>query len=238
MNRPTRSITPRKLARWAMSAMFMVLTFVAVWPASLGGKSSLVVVRGKSMEPTYHLGDLLYARTEDHYGVGDVVVYRVPEGQPGAGVLVVHRLTGINDDGTLVIQGDNKDAPDDLKLTTADLVATPVWNLGSAPTRLLTVVPFLLAALIGMIVTYMLWPADTDEVELDDEEPAEKPEPVELIPFAIFGSGDENSSRSDHADRDTHLPENFLDDLDLSRFNTQKTPVEWESDLHDTDSVV
>jgi len=44
------------------------------------------------MDPTIAPGSLVVAFREPTYSVGDVVVYAIPVGQPGAGRLVVHRI--------------------------------------------------------------------------------------------------------------------------------------------------
>lgn len=78
-----------------------------LWPAWLGGSTSIVVVSGTSMEPTYDDGDVLLVR-EGRAAVGDVIAFHVPgrEGQ------IVHRVIERRADGTLLVQGDNRNTPD------------------------------------------------------------------------------------------------------------------------------
>ena len=64
------------------------------------------VVQSGSMEPAYHIGDLLFVKEQPGYAVGDVVVYQ------SGGVLVVHRVIAINGD-TVITQGDANNAPDE-----------------------------------------------------------------------------------------------------------------------------
>ena len=78
------------------------------WPAKLGGATSIVVVSGVSMEPTYFTGDLVIARSAEA-SVGDVIVY-APEGFGGA--QIVHRIVGGNAADGWVMQGDNNDFKD------------------------------------------------------------------------------------------------------------------------------
>jgi signal peptidase len=73
--------------------------------------SKMVVVAGPSMEPTMHTGDVVFVWPQSRYEVGDTLVYRVPEGSPGAGVLVVHRLVGFQGE-EMVLQGDNNEEVD------------------------------------------------------------------------------------------------------------------------------
>ncbi len=85
---------------------------VFVLPVLRGEPSRLVIVSGHSMDPTFHTGDLVLAWPADDYRVGDVAPYRVPEGEPGEGGLVIHRIAGGDADGGFVMQGDNNPTPD------------------------------------------------------------------------------------------------------------------------------
>ena len=140
-----------------------------VWPASLGGAATFVVVRGESMEPTYHQGDLLYARSDGSYAPGDVAVYRIPKGSPGAGTLVVHRIKERLSDGAYLFQGDNKPSPDDVTPSRGGIVASPLVNLGSWPTRALILAPIVCTLIVGIAVAWAMWPAKEDD-DGDDEE--------------------------------------------------------------------
>ena len=92
----TRS-TPRWL-RWTVTglgwAAFLAVVWL-VWPTELGGDTSLLVVRGDSMEPAFHHGALLVTRRAHDYHVGDVVTFGVPNG-PARGMRVVHRIIAID----------------------------------------------------------------------------------------------------------------------------------------------
>jgi len=52
-----------------------------LWPTQLGGDTSIVVVSGHSMEPTFFGGDMVIARKMGP-SIGDVIVY-APEGLAG-----------------------------------------------------------------------------------------------------------------------------------------------------------
>lgn len=116
------------------------------------------------MEPSLGSGDLVVLRDRQSYGVGDVVTYRVPEGTPGAGQLVIHRVTGGSASGGFVTQGDNRDEADEW-MPTADDIAGSQWftvpGLGALLARLTD--PSLVAALAGgvaVVVVMMRGPAD------------------------------------------------------------------------------
>jgi signal peptidase len=109
----------------------VLLVLLGAWvillrPTSLGGGATWVMIRGSSMLPGYRTGDLVIARTEATYDVGDIVAYRVPAGEIGAGHIVVHRLTGGDAVSGFVVQGDNNDTPDPWHPTARDIVGE-VW---------------------------------------------------------------------------------------------------------------
>jgi signal peptidase len=96
-----------------------VATFAAVlaWcvllrPTMLGGPGSYVLVAGQSMEPGLHTGDLAFLLRQDAYQAGDVIAYRIPADEPGAGALVIHRVLGGSAATGYRTQGDNRDRPD------------------------------------------------------------------------------------------------------------------------------
>jgi len=91
-------------------------------PQSLGGPAGYVLVRGVSMEPMYHTGDLVLVRAESSYRVGDVVAYRVPDDDIGAGMILIHRIIGGSASEGFVLQGDNNTTPDEWHPRGGDVV--------------------------------------------------------------------------------------------------------------------
>ncbi len=105
----------------------LLLTAAGLWlllPAWLGGGTSLIVVSGVSMEPTYHDGDVLLVR-DTRPEPGDVIAFRVPglEGQ------LVHRVVERRPDGRLLVQGDNRATPDLPLPSDADVVGVAVLEI-------------------------------------------------------------------------------------------------------------
>jgi signal peptidase I len=64
------------------------------------------------MKPTMNHGDLVVVKRQPSYHAGEIVAYRVPKDQPGAGTLVIHRVIGTAPDGGYVLRGDNRRRPD------------------------------------------------------------------------------------------------------------------------------
>ena len=100
--------------------------FVALRPQSLGGPVTYLVIRGDSMEPTYQGGDLVIVTIAETYSVGDVVAYRVPAGEIGAGHLVIHRIVGGDGETGFLLRGDNNPSADPWMPRSSD-VAGAAW---------------------------------------------------------------------------------------------------------------
>jgi signal peptidase len=86
--------------------------FLLLRPGVLGGPASYVMVSGQSMEPTLHGSDLAVLQKRSDYRPGDIVAFRVPEGEPGEGGMIIHRIVGGNAEEGYIVQGDNKERPD------------------------------------------------------------------------------------------------------------------------------
>jgi signal peptidase I len=85
---------------------FWIVMMIAIWlvfaPAQAGGMASYIIVIGNSMEPNFHIGDLIIVHEEAVYQVGDAVVYRNLE----LGSFVFHRIIE-QEMGRFTLQGDN-----------------------------------------------------------------------------------------------------------------------------------
>jgi signal peptidase len=121
--------------RWASSAaLVLVLLGLGVFlrPTWLpGGDTSNLIVSGHSMDGTYRTGDLVVVKAKSSYRPGQIVGFQVPEGQAGAGMVVIHRLDGVAEDGHFFTKGDNNPERDPWTISTSDIRGTSVVRLPS-----------------------------------------------------------------------------------------------------------
>ncbi|MEO8273097.1 MAG: signal peptidase I [Chloroflexota bacterium] len=143
----------RRFAGFVVTAGLLVGWWVNLGPPIVGGPATYVVVRGDSMVPTYETGALVIVHASERYGIGDVVAYRVPEGELGAGLLVIHRIVDGDAAAGYVLQGDNNPAPDPWRPRARD-IAGSAWlaipGVGRAISFLLQ--PAALAALASALM--------------------------------------------------------------------------------------
>jgi signal peptidase len=155
----------RRVGNVAGWLLVVALVYLA-WPAQLGGHLSLVVVSGHSMDGTYRTGDLLMAWPHADYNTGEIIVYKIPKGEPASGLRVVHRVIE-KKAGHFTTQGDNRTTPDFWRPTVNDVVGHPFFRVragGLALKWLLS--PLALAVLCGVCV---FWFVIGDDDEADDE---------------------------------------------------------------------
>lgn len=146
---------PRRVAHgvlWLALAAVVAGWVVFLRPEVLGGSTTFVVVHGDSMRPRYTTGDLVVLRRDSAYHVHEVVAYRVPRGQLGAGAIIIHRIVGGDATAGFVVKGDNNPAPDPWHPRASDIVGAEEWHvpsLGTVLARLRT--PAVMAALAAGI---------------------------------------------------------------------------------------
>ncbi len=118
----------RRLRRNAGDIVFLVCALLLgwfLWPSSLGGCTTLTIVSGHSMEPTFYTGDLVLSRCGE-YGVGDVVVYSPPD---VGDARIIHRIIDGDAESGWVIQGDNNDFVDPWQPTDERILGKSVLHL-------------------------------------------------------------------------------------------------------------
>ncbi len=101
-------------------------------PQSLGGRAGWVMVSGTSMLPRLHTGDLVLVEHQSSYHVGEVVAYRVPKHEIGAGHVVIHRISGGNGTAGWTMKGDNRTAPDLWYPTNHDVIGAQELRIPNA----------------------------------------------------------------------------------------------------------
>jgi signal peptidase I len=149
-HRPSRR-TAVRVTTFALMAGVAVCAAL-VWPGFVHGGTAYVIVSGNSMEPTLHSGDLVLTARRRTYDVGDIVAYRIPEGRPGAGVMVIHRIVGGSAGSGYTMRGDNRAGRDIWRPRPRDIVGGKVVSVprfGRALVFLRT--PLGLATLTGIL---------------------------------------------------------------------------------------
>lgn len=139
-----------------------------LWPTQLHGSTSMVIVSGHSMEPTYFTGDLVIARKMEP-SVGDVIVY-APDGFGGS--QIVHRVVGGNATDGWVMKGDNNPNPDPFTPKGSEIkgvVLVHYANFGRVTVLLLNPIMWALV-LLAAVVLLVWWSGDTCEDDPDDKD--------------------------------------------------------------------
>ena len=131
--------------------------FLLTWPQSLGGPVAYVQVSGQSMDGTYKTGDLIVVRRQSHYSTGDIITYRIPAGQFGAGAQVIHRIIGGNGTTGFITKGDNKKFADAWHPRNHDVVGRSwlrIQNAGIWFSRLSQPLP--LGVIVGGLTIFVM----------------------------------------------------------------------------------
>ena len=139
------------LRRWT-ALLVLILATGLVLSQALGGPVGYVIVSGRSMEPLLHTHDLALVLRRGSYREGDVVAFRVPQGDPAAGSVVIHRIVGGSSRDGYVTQGDNRDGRDPWRPGSEDVVgrmALHVPQLGRIPAFLASPLGMALAAALA-----------------------------------------------------------------------------------------
>ena len=156
--RPTRSRAPwHRIASIALFAAIVAFWVIALRPTWLGGSASVLTVRGQSMEPTYSYGDIIIAHRHGTYGIGDIVAFAVPEGNIGAGTVVIHRIIGGDATTGFITQGDNNPDVDEWHPVPADILGSATWRIPMVG-RLLSVLRTVpgIAAVAGVLAALLV----------------------------------------------------------------------------------
>jgi signal peptidase len=133
-----------------------------------------------SMEPTYHVGSLIYVKSVDPMTlkVGDPLTYRMPDG-----TVVTHRIIEVLEDSAserrFRTQGDANDIPDGMPIGAKSIIGKPLFTIPymgyvswfvQNPPGTYVVLAGAFALLILTMLTDVLFPPKTAEEEQKEEE--------------------------------------------------------------------
>ena len=165
---PTRAARKRITARVGsvLFAILIVTAGVLLWPSKFGGMGTTAIVNGRSMDPTYTTGDLLYA-WKGTPNVGNVVIYD----PNNTGNRIVHRIIGGNATDGWILQGDNNDWHDPYRPTedqVLGVVRVHIPGLGKAAAVSRSPIVWISVILVG--AGLLLWPTTTPTPGRDHED--------------------------------------------------------------------
>ena len=175
LDRRSSFLSPSLRGALHLAGTLFTVALVLGWifflrPQTLGGPAAYVMVFGESMEPTYEPGDFVVASARDSYEVGDVIVYRVPEGSSGAGRLIIYRVIGGDEESGFRTQGDNREPPDQWRPTESDIVGK-LWfhipNAGGVLPYLRS--PLTLATFFGVLTFLLIFLKQDDKGQTSEE---------------------------------------------------------------------
>ena len=149
---------------WAGVIAFLIALGVFFFPARLGGEMYYVILTGPSMEPRFHVGDLVLARRAPFYQPGDIAIYR----HPRIG-FVFHRIVGYDAEGRFRFKGDNNSWEDPYHPRPDEVMARYVVRIpavGKALRQLRS--PWVITALV-VLIGWLLF-GDWLRMEPDEEE--------------------------------------------------------------------
>lgn len=141
---------------WAIQWVAVGLVVLAIHQ----GFVAAVMVSGDSMLPNLRNGDIVVAVKQRDYTVGDVAVFRIPEGV-GQGQSVIHRIVDGSSQQGWTFQGDNRDLADPWLVRDRDIVGTPraVVPGGTRWLRLAAErAPYVIAGLLTLITLVVTFP--------------------------------------------------------------------------------
>lgn len=167
MIRHSTGIGARYTGHWYLSILGNLLLWgiIAIdawflWPSSLGGSTTLVIVSGNSMEPTFQDGDLVVAR-KGPVEVGDVVVYTPTD---FGGAHVVHRIVGGDGETGWKVQGDNNSWIDQWSPTDDEVLGSvEIHFSGAGRITEFLIQPFLWGFVLLAAIVLILWPEKEPE---------------------------------------------------------------------------
>ena len=134
-----------------------VAWFFMLRPEALGGPAGYILVSGRSMEPNLYEGSLVVTLRQPDYRAGDIVAYRIPDGDPAAGLYVIHRIVGGSRETGFVMRGDNASGSDLWRPRPDDIVGKAQVIVPGATTAVLFVrSPIVAASAAASLAVYLV----------------------------------------------------------------------------------
>ncbi len=148
-----------------LSVFLSLMGWLVFAPAQLGGSVTYVIVNGNSMEPGFHLGDLVLVRPETIYRVGDAVTYRNEE----LGTFVFHRILGKELD-RFILKGDNNAWIDSYRPRQDEIVgklwvSVPKFGKAIEWVRVPLHMALTIGLLVGILMSGMIMKSPADRQE-------------------------------------------------------------------------
>lgn len=159
-----------RLLRVMVSVAFTLAVLAAafyLWPTALGGCATFTVVTGKSMEPTYSTGDVVFSRCGTPE-VGDVAVYASDD---TGGARIIHRVIGGDGDAGWQLQGDNNSWVDPFEPTQDEVVGIAKLHIPKLGLMADTLANrWMWLSLFALAAALLAWPARHKARERDEPE--------------------------------------------------------------------
>ncbi len=148
-----------RLGHAALAALLLAFG-IFMWPARLGGDMYYVMLTGPSMEPHFHLGDLVLVRRASVYQPGEAVLYMHPK----IG-FVFHRIAGFDKQGRFILRGDNNAWDDPYHPSREEIMGVFVARVPRLGQMLQSIrTPGVIALLVVLSAVFLFTaPADEDE---------------------------------------------------------------------------
>ena len=134
-----------------LASGFWVVAMIALWlafaPTQAGGLASYIVVIGNSMEPKFHIGDLVVVHEEARYQAGDAVVYRNQDLEN----YVFHRIVE-EELERFTLQGDNNSWTDEYQPARDEIIGKLWLHIPKGGSVLQNIRnPYIMAGIAGVL---------------------------------------------------------------------------------------
>lgn len=159
----------RKICNFITTVIFVILIAFAgvLLVPRVFGIQPMAVLSG-SMEPTYHVGSLVYVKegiSKDDIEVNDPITFKISED-----TVVTHRVVEIDAEGNYITKGDANEANDGGNVNFSNVVGMPIFTipylgfLATYATSQTGLIILVTAILVILLLTFL-----PDLLGMDDE---------------------------------------------------------------------